>query len=334
MTVGLGGSGGPSQYYPPELYEMLTSMNKQGLLALDPTMMSMMERIQKGEPLTTSDIEFLKTNIQLVSLIADIVAPTLPAPDQKLIGDFLASLQGGAIPISTSTGNAYLNCSAILTLFIMTAMVITTMSEIQLAENLKKAALALVQKDMAIAAANATIAAGEAAAEKERAQEAKAIADAAMALTQVITTCAITIFSKIEFNKQLSDVIHSPTRIDPNTQKPYPSGVCPAASAEERLKVQQHVDTQMQFWKGTTEGIINMMKSSYEAAMHKTLAQKDIEEATQRALSELFSKLIDNISQSAQMLGKSADNDCAKTIQSLLENFAAYLRTWTELGHV
>ncbi len=295
-------------------FAQVSSERQLGLANLQQLTDTMMK---KGY-LTTEEIAFLKQTA------TDMIAPSLSPPDQKLVQNFLDKLgqmvgdAGGShrFPIG-ATKNAWLNCSAVLALFIMTSNVIGLLSKIQLAENLYKAKLALVMKDMASAAFSATVEAGKIEREKELAQAAKAAADAGLAIGQMAISITMMVATQIEMKRVEQRLVDSNPELK---DKPLPPMI--------RQQITTEVDAKMRPLQSSLDGMVQAMRSLNEAKMHTELADLDVEAAIQRATGELLNKLMDIVSQSVSMLAKSAETDIPKTIQALLEQMTTAIRTY------
>jgi hypothetical protein len=277
------------------------------------------EVMDKGY-VTTADIEFLKNQ-------ANIIAPGLSAPKQALLTDFITMLNtisvgsGGTARLPIGTGkNAFLNCSAILALFIMTSQIIGILSQIQLAENLYKAKLSLVIKDMANAAYKAGIEAGKIEATKELAQAAKAAVDAGLAIGQIFISISMAVVTQIQSKRVEMDMRTADKTMGTRS-----------LTASERIGITSQVDQLMKPMQGSLDGIVSTLRSTAEAAMHNELAKADVESAIQRASADLLNKLSDIVSQSVSMLSKSAD-DQGKAMDAIKGLFETAVRTYGEIG--
>jgi hypothetical protein len=266
--------------------------------------------------------------LQQLKELASLVAPSLSPPKQELINTFLdeinklPSTPGGERRFPIGSGkNAFLNCSAVLQLFIMTSEVIGLLSKIQLAENLYKAKLAMVMKDMADSAYKAGIESGKIEAFKEEAQAAKAAMDANLAIGQMVIGITMAVTTKI-----------NEKRIEADFRKGVGYDNQRSLTADERATISRKLEQEMAPLRNTTDGLIQAMKSTAEAAMHHELSKADIQAAVQRATAELLNKLMDIVSQSVSTLSKSADTDMAKSIQAMMDLMATAIRTYGEIG--
>ncbi len=280
------------------------------------------DTIRERGYVTSEQMAFIKLSADRLN------APPLEIPDHTDTAAFnelvdlakTSSTTRPHFPIGSGK-NAFLSCSAVLMLFIMSSNIISLCSQMQLAENLFKAKLAMVMKDMAIEAAAATTEGGKIEALKELAQAAKAAADAGIAIGQIFTSITMAFATKIEENR-----VTAQYRLDSK----IPDGQ--ALSSTDRTQISRQVEMNMAPLKGTVDGLIQAFKSINEEQMHKTLAKLDIDAAVQRATGELLNKLMDIVSQSVSMLSKSADTDMAKTIQAMMETMTTAIRTYGEIG--
>jgi hypothetical protein len=268
-----------------------------------------------------------QTDIQNLKNQANIVAPNLSAPQQTLLNQYaneistIHPMTGGKASLPIGSGkNAFLNCSAVLMLFIMTSKIIGLESKIQLAENLYKAKLSLVMLATAESAYAATVAKGVLESEQYKAQALKASIDAGCALGQVVSAITFAVVSKIQENKETAKVLEDPSRKGKDL------------TSEERSNILRIVEQKVAPLRNSTEGIIQMIKSTAEAKLAETQADIAINSAIQQATADFLNKVVDLLSQSASMLGKSADTDMAQSIQSQMELLATAIRTYGEIG--
>lgn len=295
-------------------FAQVSSDKQLGLAKLQQLTDTMMK---KGY-LTTEELDFLKK-------ATDIFAPALSPPNQALMDSFRDKLnrmmvlggEGHRLPITGAKPDQFLTIATVLEFLKNSAETIMALSKIQLAENLYKAKLALVMKDMAEASFNATIEAGKIEALKELAQAAKSAADASLALAQIFISITMMVATQIETKR-----VEMRYRMEDKSlgTAPLPASI--------RTSITTEVDSRMRPLQNSLDGVIQALKSTAEAAMHSELAKLDVEAAVQRATSELLSKLMDIISQSASMLSKSAETDIPKTIQAILEQMTTAIQTY------
>jgi hypothetical protein len=324
--AGVSSEGGQLLPFTQQIFQGIGNMPaksadaQKGLVSLEQVTLQV---VDKGF-VTQADVQKLKDT-------ASVLMPYLDPPRQELLTKFMnevTSAGGGKIPLTGPSGkNAFLNCSAILLLFILDSKVISIESKIQLAENLYKSKLGLAMLATAMSQYAATIAKGLIEASQYKAQAVKASIDASCALASIMTTVGL-----FMAQKAMENMAETQMRKDLNA---YPETAIPdnkPLSVDQRSTITRQVDMQMQPLKGTTDGVIQMIKSTAEASMDYKLAELAVQSAQQQATADLLNKVADLLSQSAQMLAKSADTDIAQTIQSQLELLATAIRAYGEIG--
>jgi hypothetical protein len=283
------------------------------------TLRQNIETLEKKGFVSEGDIETLLKD--QLTLLAD--NPKLPKVQQEAVHTFLDQLNKtprGSIPLSGGSGNPFLESSAILELFKMTAKITIELAQIQLKEALMRIHEMELQKEAASCAATLTKEAGEVAAEKELIQAQAAYAQAGIALAGALSAAVTCLGSFVESRRAFND--YKNKHSDPKDTVNY----------DPQWEVHANeIQTQVeQRWNRVSAGIdkVNDASRSFtDAIMHKELSSRELQEATLKAAADFLRTLGDLQAQAASTLGQSVSG-LEQEIKAFFDKYIESMRGW------
>ena len=278
------------------------------------TLRQNIETLEKRGHITEGDIEALKNELATLA-----ESPKLDAPSQAEINNFITELNQiptGTFPLTGSGGNAFLDCSAILELFKMTAKITVALAQIQYKEALARIKAMELQKESAIEASILTKEGGVIAAEKDLIQARTAYAQAGMALSGALSgaICAIGgwVAARVEYNKVISG---PPLGND-------------AQKMQRAMDAATQAERQWTLIGQSSEKVSDAAQKFAEAIKFQQLSSKEIQEATLKAAADLLRTLGDLQSQTASTLAQSVSG-LETEIKAFLDRFIDAMKGWT-----
>ena len=329
LSVGGPGAGGGSEGDVPVgsvvPQSILTSMSVllqqiEGAFGADQaqgvaTLRQNVETLEKKGFVTEGEIQTLLRD--QLTLLAD--NPKLPKADQNAVNTFLAHLNRtppGSIPLS-GEGNPYLECSATLDLFKMTAKITIELAQIQFKTAMMRIRAMDLQLEAASCSATLTKQAGEIAAEKEMTQYAAALTQANIALSGALASAIVAIGGYVA------------SRTAYNEYKQKYGGTPPKDPMWEQhaLEQAQQVETKWKTAGADIDKLGDASKNFTDAFMHKRLSSLEIQEATLRAAAEFLRTIGDLEAQSASSLGQSVSG-LEQEIKAFFDKYIETMRAW------
>lgn len=279
------------------------------------TLRQNVETLEKRGAVSEGEIQALLRD--QLTLLAD--NPKLPKADQNAVNTFLAHLNRtprGSFPLS-GEGNPYLECSATLDLFKMTAKLTIELAQIQLKEAMMRIRAMDLQLEAASCSATLTKLAGEIAAEKEMTQYTAALTQANIALSGALASAIIGIGGYVA------------SRTAYNEYKQKYGGTPPKDAKWEihALEQAQQVETKWKTAGAVIDKLGDASRNFTDAFMHKELSSLEIQEATLRAAAEFLRTLGDLEAQAASTLGQSVSG-LEQEIKAFFDKYIETMRAW------
>ena len=276
------------------------------------------ETIEKKGALSEGDLQKLEGELATIA-----ENPMLSGPDQTVVNAFITELKGlpsGTVPL-TGPSNPFLDCSALLELFQMTAKITTELSKIQYKEAMQRIHEMEMQMEAAKEASVLTKEAGEVAAEKDIIQANAEFAQAGMALASGIVSAVTSFYGTHVGNKAYAKSMADSEK-----------GSTPG-NAIDRMKNANAAATQASaYWMAashTSDQLSAVAKDFANAVMHKQLSSKEIEEATLKAAAGFLDTLSKLQEQAASTLGQSISS-LDQEIKAFFEKYIEAMRGWSQ----
>ena len=314
---------GPGAKFDPLVFSNLSTLLQQiqNSLSADDvsglaTLKQTIETIEKKGALSVGDLQTLESELSEIA-----GSPTLPKPQLDAVNAFISELKTlppGKLPLDgTGSSNDFLDCSAILELFQMTAKITTELAKIQYLEAMQRVKEMEMQKEAAQEASVLTRMAGQVEAEKLLIQARCEYAQAGIALATGISSATMSLVGAYRGRAAYDDYM----------EKTKNQNLDPTVREQNAFQASQTTERN---WQSITQGVDKVSEATkelYSAAMHQQLSSKEIQEATLKAAAQFLQTLSELQSQAASTLGQSV-NSLDQEIKSFFDKYIEAMRAW------